>query len=119
MVAVPQDRKKMGAMEGDGTDIIPTNLGNRVQKEFLIFVELDFFFFLLPLAPWEIAQGEVGEEIPVPLSLLCTAEPWLMSDTQGSSLLTLLCWGSQLERSSCPVLARLVWTTAPSLGRRF
>lgn len=50
MVAVPQDRKKMGAMEGDGTDIIPTNLGNRVQKEFLIFVELEVvFFFCCPL----------------------------------------------------------------------
>lgn len=57
MVAVPQDRKKMGAMEGDGTDIIPTNLGNRVQKDFLLnlvffwgfFWGLFFFFFCYPL----------------------------------------------------------------------
>lgn len=82
------------AMEGNRAEVIltPTNLGNRVQKEFLIFVELVFFFFVFPWswidtavvwssswasptyqAVWETAQGEGGRgNPPIPLSLLCT-----------------------------------------------
>lgn len=33
-------------------DVTPTNHGNRVQKEFLIFVELVFFFFFVIPSSW-------------------------------------------------------------------
>lgn len=140
MVAVPSDRKKMGAIEGKGAEVVLLlpNLRNRDQKqfeEFFIFFDL-FFLSLVPgqtelwlgvvvrLLPHNrqcgrLCREKVGEVIPFPRSLLCTVETWLMPGHQGSSLLALLCWRSQLERSSSPVLPRLVWTTIRILEKGF
>lgn len=104
MVAVPSDRKKMGAIEGKGAEevLLLPNLRNRDQKQFEeFFIFLDLFFLSLAAGQTELWLGvvvglpphnrqcgrlrreKVGEAIPFPWSLPCTVETWLMPGHPG------------------------------------
>lgn len=118
------------------SDVTPTNLGN--SPEGVLNFCWTWGFFVTPCswidpavawssswtsptyqAVWEAAQGEGGRGNPHPIvpAVHCGAQADVGWPGQLSAYTALL--GSQLERSSCPVLARLVWTTALSLGIRF
>lgn len=130
MVAVPGDTREMGAVEeGKGTEVMllltsEEQTRSNLKTSFYPFIPAQTELCLrveIGLPPhtrqcgrhWSVEMGEVVR--PFPRSRPSTAEPLMPR----AALLALLCWRAQLQRSSSPVLPRLLWTAIPCLEKDF